>query len=108
MVRQLQALGNHFAPFFGAIADQMEGSDTASLAVTMLMQSLMILAFVLSLYAFAKVANLLIGSRELVVEQIVYVDDDDEDEDGADDAKQDHKKEEVPPKRRTTRGKKQR
>lgn len=105
MVRQLQALGNHFAPFFGAIADQVEGSDTASFAVTLLMQSLMILAFVLSLYAVARVANVLIGSRELVVEQIVYVDDDDEDED---DAKEDHKKEEVPPKRRTTRGKKER
>jgi len=107
MVRQLQAMGNHLEPFFRVIADQMEGSDTASLAVTVLMQSLMILAFVLSLYAFAKVANMLIGSRELVVEQIVYVDDDDEDED---DAKEGHgnKKEEAPPKRRTTRGKKER
>lgn len=84
MVRQLQALGSHFAPFFLAISDAVEGNDGAAVAFTLLLRILAVSAFVAALYAFAKIINMLIGAREIVIEEEIVVEEEEDDDEGDD------------------------
>jgi len=80
----LQALGSHLEPFFRAIFDTVEGNDAAAVALTLLFRVLLITAYVLAVYALARVINVLIGgSREIVIEEevIVEVEEEDDEED---------------------------
>ena len=81
MVRQLQALGGHFAPFFTAVYESVEGNDAAAVGVTILLRIMEISAYVLTLFALARIVNFVIGGgREIVIEQEVIVEDDDEED----------------------------
>lgn len=84
MVRQLQAMGNHFAPFFEALADAIaaEGDSASSMALLVLIRILMIGSCVAAVYTFSRIVNMIVGA-EIVVEEEVIVVEEDEDEDGA-------------------------
>jgi len=81
MVRQLQAIGSHFAPFFLAISDAIEGNDGAAVAITILLRILTISAFVAALYAFAKIVNAIIGGREIVIEEEIIIEEEEDEDD---------------------------
>ena len=61
-VRQVQAVGNHFGPFFAAIADAMRSDGTSSnIAVMVLIRMVMIFFGVAMVYLAASVVQKLIG-----------------------------------------------
>jgi hypothetical protein len=82
-VRQLQAFGHHFAPFFEALGDIMrEDKNSASnVILVVLLRGMVIMAYILGGYAVTRILKHIVG-REIVFEEeiIVEVDDDDEDE----------------------------
>ena len=81
-VRQLQALGNHFAPFFEAVAD-MFGADENSpkhIILIIILRAVIISGYLVAAFAIARIINFILG-REIVIEEEVIVEDDgDEDE----------------------------
>ena len=81
--RQLQALGNHFAPFFEALADAIaaEGDTAGSLALLVLVRILLIGSCILSVYAFSRIASMLVGKEIVIEEEVIVVESDDEDDD---------------------------
>jgi hypothetical protein len=103
VVRQLQALGDHFSPFFEAIADtvQSDKNTPAQLVLLAVIRSLTIAAYVAALYALLRIANAILG-REIVIEEEIVVD---HDEDTHDDSKDGNLVQEV---RRSARDKKNR
>eukprot|EP00527_Entomoneis_sp_CCMP2396_P005745 CAMPEP_0198148422 /NCGR_PEP_ID=MMETSP1443-20131203/41354_1 /TAXON_ID=186043 /ORGANISM="Entomoneis sp., Strain CCMP2396" /LENGTH=166 /DNA_ID=CAMNT_0043813105 /DNA_START=462 /DNA_END=965 /DNA_ORIENTATION=- len=91
-VRQLQAFGNHFAPFFKALADIVADSGGGSVdpsstpvafLLTLLIRVLVISAYILAAYAVAKIINSVFG-REIVIEEEIVIIEEDEDEDDED------------------------
>eukprot|EP00977_Amphora_coffeiformis_P029143 scaffold39012_cov191-Amphora_coffeaeformis.AAC.2 len=99
LTRQLQALGNHFAPFFRALADAMaaEGDSFSSMALVILIRVLLIGSCILAVYTISKVVNMIVG-REIVIEEVIVVEEDEKEE-------EESKKMEVT--KRVSRGKKQ-
>lgn len=85
--RQLQAVGNHFAPFFEALSDAIaaEGDSAGSMALLILIRILMIGSCVAIAYGFSRILNLIVGGEIIVEEEVIVVEDDDE-EDEDDDA----------------------
>ena len=85
LTRQLQGLGNHFAPFFEALADAIaaEGDSASSMALLVLIRILMIGSCVAVVYAFSRILNLIVGGEIIVEEEVIVVEDDDDDDDGA-------------------------
>ena len=82
-MRQLQAMGNHFRPFFIALSDILQGEtedSTAGILLTLLLRALVISAYIIAAYAVAKIINSILG-REIVLEEEIIVEED-EDEDG--------------------------
>ena len=79
--RQLQALGNHFAPFFEALADAIanEGDSAGSMGLQILLRILLISSVITVVFAFSRILNMVLG-REIVVEEEVIVVDDEEEE----------------------------
>lgn len=78
--RQLQALGNHFAPFFEALAEAVaaEGDSAGSMTLLILIRVLMIGAVVTAVYAFSRILNVVVGGEIVVEEEIVVIEDDDD------------------------------
>jgi hypothetical protein len=80
-VRQLQAFGHHFAPFFEALTDIMRAdkNSPSNVMLILLIRGLVIMAYILGGYAFIRIIKHLVG-REIVFEEeiIVEIDDDDE------------------------------
>ena len=89
MVRQLQALGNHFAPFFEALAEAIaaEGDSAGSMALLVLVRILMIGSAIAVAYAFSRILNMLMGAEIVVEEEVVVVEEDEDDEDDEDETK---------------------
>ena len=80
--RQLQAVGNHFAPFFEALSDAIaaEGDSAGSMALLILIRILMIGSCISIVYGFSRILSLIVGT-EIVVEEVIVVEDDDDEED---------------------------
>jgi hypothetical protein len=80
-VRQLQALGHHFAPFFEALGDVMRAdkNSPANVMLVVLLRGMVIMAYILFGYALIRLITRIVG-REIVFEEeiIVMVDDDDD------------------------------
>ena len=82
VVRQLQALGKHFGPFFFAIEEAMSKDENGPVQtlVLLVLRVLLISGFVAAIYAFAHILQRFLG-REIVIEEEVVIDHDaDEDE----------------------------
>ena len=100
MVRQLQAIGNRFAPFFKAVADAMaagssgghsneadsgDSSHTAAaleampLAVAVLSRILTVTGCVVAVYALSYIVRTVVG-REIIIHEEVFMQDDDDDD----------------------------
>jgi hypothetical protein len=81
-VRQVQALGHHFEPFFQALVDIMQEDKNSprSVILIVLIRGSVIMAWVLGGYAITRIVQRLVG-REIVFEEeiIVTIDDDDDD-----------------------------
>lgn len=84
-MRQIQAVGNHIAPFFQAVADAVQTANAnESISVRILMRMVQVICLVLSLYGVARIINMVMGGgREIVVEQEVIVEVEEEDDDEA-------------------------
>lgn len=89
MVRQLQALGHHFYPFFEQIGQLMQeinlstsspSSANALLLVTGL-RALTIAGYILAAYAVARVLNYAVFGRTIVIEEEIIVEHDEDDTD---------------------------
>jgi hypothetical protein len=82
-VRQLQALGHHFAPFFDALGDIMRAdkNSPSNVMLVVLIRGMVIMAYILFGYALIRIITRIVG-REIVFEEeiIVMVDDDDDDQ----------------------------
>ena len=85
-MRQLQAVGQHFAPFFEALAEIVQGEtdDTpAAFVLTMILRILVIAAYIVAAYAIARIVNNIFG-QEIVMEEEIIIEEEDDDEDGED------------------------
>ena len=78
-------MGNHFAPFFEALAEAIaaEGDSAGSMALLVLIRILMIGSCVAVVYAFSRILNLIVGGEIIVEEEVIVVEDDDDDDDKA-------------------------
>jgi len=82
-VRQLQALGNHFSPFFLALADIVQGEpDDTPIAflLTLVLRVIVISAYIVAAFAIASIVNSVFGQEIVMEEQVIVEVDDDEDE----------------------------
>jgi hypothetical protein len=82
-VRQAQALGHRFAPFFEAMHDVMTGNHSSQddpwfFVWSLVVRILMVTALVVGLYTIASILNLVLGKEIIIEEEIVieHVDDD--------------------------------
>ena len=95
VVRQLQAVGNHFAPFFEAMADLVEGSATeetpGTVLFTLFVRVLVISAYIAAAYAVARILNSVFG-RDIVVEEEIIIEEDEDDANADDERKDEGKK----------------
>ena len=80
-VRQMQAMGHHFRPFFDALGDIMRAdkNSPSNVMLVVFLRSLVIMAYVLFAYALIRILKHVVG-REIVFEEeiIIEVDDDDD------------------------------
>jgi hypothetical protein len=80
-VRQLQAMGHHFSPFFDALGGIMQAdkNSPSNVMLVVLLRSMVIMAYILFGYALIRILKHVIG-REIVFEEeiIIEVDDDDD------------------------------
>lgn len=110
MTRKLQAVGNHFAPFFEALSDAIadDGDSPGSMALVVLLRILLIASCILAAYAFARILNMVLGGDIVVEQQVIIVDEDeDDDKPDADDNGEEHEAEPKKKKKKVTRSKKQ-
>ena len=79
-VRQMQKIGNHFAPFFLAIEEAVSSEDEGplQLLIMIILRSLLIIAFLASAYAVGQILSSVLG-QEIVIEEEIVVEDEDED-----------------------------
>lgn len=75
-MRQIQAIGKHFAPFFLAVGDAMneERSGPTQILVLILLRSIVIATIVAAIYAIGQIATMILG-REIIVEEKIVVED---------------------------------
>lgn len=80
--RQLQAVGNHFAPFFEALSDAIaaEGDSAGSMALMILIRILTIGFCITFVYGFSRMLNLIVGGEIVVEEEVIVVEEDDDDD----------------------------
>ncbi|KAL7571964.1 hypothetical protein ACA910_001626 [Epithemia clementina (nom. ined.)] len=82
-VRQMQKVGGHFAPFFEALADLVEGSAAdetpGTILFTLLIRVLVISSYIAAAYAIARILNSIFG-RDIVIEEEIIIEEDEEDE----------------------------
>eukprot|EP00523_Entomoneis_sp_CCMP467_P011832 CAMPEP_0168720384 /NCGR_PEP_ID=MMETSP0724-20121128/1532_1 /TAXON_ID=265536 /ORGANISM="Amphiprora sp., Strain CCMP467" /LENGTH=157 /DNA_ID=CAMNT_0008766979 /DNA_START=69 /DNA_END=542 /DNA_ORIENTATION=- len=84
VVRQLQAVGSHFAPFFIALSEILQGEtdDSASAFIlTMFLRILVISAYIVAAYAVARIINNVFGQEIVMEEEVVIELDEDENDD---------------------------
>ncbi|CAB9526183.1 expressed unknown protein [Seminavis robusta] len=80
-VRQIQALANHFEPFFQAVADSMRDEDSAgSILFMTIIRLLVIFISIAMFYLAAHLVQTFIGTEYVVEEEEIVVIDGDEDE----------------------------
>lgn len=84
-VRQLQALGHHFAPFFEALGDisRADKNSPGSLVIVVLLRGMVIMAYILGGYALTRILKHIVGRDIVFEEEIIMVVDDDDDDDQA-------------------------
>jgi hypothetical protein len=82
-VRQMQALGQHFAPFFEALTDIMreDKNSPSSVLLVLLLRAMLISAYIVAGYALIRIIQHLIGRQIVIEEEIIVIVDDDDDDD---------------------------
>ncbi len=75
-MRQVQALGKHFEPFFLAVSDAMnsEGSEPTRLLILITIRIIVISICIGMVYAVGSIINMITG-KEIIIEETVVVDD---------------------------------
>ncbi len=75
-MRQVQALGKHFEPFFLAVSDAMNsgGSEPTRLLILITIRIIVISICIGMVYAVGTIINMVTG-KEIIIEETVVVDD---------------------------------
>ncbi|GAX18442.1 hypothetical protein FisN_2Lh085 [Fistulifera solaris] len=75
-VRQVQALGKHFEPFFLAVSDALNdgGSEPTRLLILITIRIIVISICIGMIYAVGSIINMITG-KEIIIEETVVVDD---------------------------------
>jgi hypothetical protein len=78
-VRQVQAMGHHFSPFFEALGDIMRAdkNSPSNVMLVVLLRSMVIMAYILFAYALIRILKHVVG-REIVFEEEIIIQVDDE------------------------------
>ena len=77
----MQAIGNHFYPFFVAIENTMSGDGNQPLQILIMtvLRALVIAGFLVAAYAIGHLLSSVLG-KEIVIEEEVIVEEEDDDE----------------------------
>ena len=82
-VRQLQAIGDHFSPFFATLMQTDADRSPAQFLFLTMLRVLVIAGWIAAAYAVAHVISMLIGGgREIIIEDEIIIEHDDDDDGG--------------------------
>lgn len=78
-MRQLQAIGHHFIPFFKAVENVLssEGNSPFQILTIAMLRILLIGGVLAGVYAFGRILNSILG-QEIVIEEEIIVEEEDE------------------------------
>jgi len=105
-VRQLQAIGDHFSPFFATLMQTDADRSLPQFLFLTMLRVLVIAGWIAAAYAVAQVISMLIGGgREIIIEDEIIIEHDDDDDDGGNDSKNNKSNSKL--RRRSARSKKE-